>query len=409
MGMDKPKLIKSLLLVWPLLLGIMMIMAGNGLQGTLLGLRATAEGFSDITIGIVMSLYYAGFLAGGFIIPKMIGSVGHIRAFAGLASLASTVILLHGVYVDPVLWSLVRVISGFSFAGLFIVSESWLNNIAPNKLRAQILGTYIATIYIGLFGGQYLLFLAPVMEIDLFIFVSILISLSLLPVTLANKPAPTYETPGFISLGELYTLSPLAISGVLISGFASAGFLGLGPVYASSAGLSTGQVANFISAYILGSAFIPLLIGWISDRYDRRLIITAIAGAAFICGLTTAYLGNFYLLIMAFGGLVTSLYSVSIAYMNDQISEDKMVSATTALIFTNGIGACAGPLILGILLQHAADITFFLTMSGAFLLVLAIGIYRAITGERIDVEEQSEFVAVPARSSPAIMTIAEDE
>ena len=118
---------------WPLFFGVALIMIGNGLQGTLLGVRATIEGFDTATIGFIMSLYYFGYLGGSYYVPRLVNRVGHIRVFTALASLASATVLLHGLYPDPWLWSIIRSLTVFSYAGLYIVVESWLNNTSTKK------------------------------------------------------------------------------------------------------------------------------------------------------------------------------------------------------------------------------------------------------------------------------------
>ena len=283
--MSQPQVGKTIILIWPLLMALALIMAGNGLQGTLLGLRASLEEFPVSAVGSVMSLYYVGFLVGCYLVPRMISAVGHIRVFAGLASLASTTILIHGVFMDLWVWSFVRLLSGLSFAGLFIVSESWLNNIATNKLRGQIFSFYLFVIHGGLFSGQFLVALAPPGDIDLFILISILVSLSLMPITLANKPAPGYEKPETLSFKKIFKKSPLAPIGVFATGICAGTILSMGVIYARDTGYSDEQAAYFVASYILGSTIIPLIVGWLSDRIDRRNVIIGTVFCAFICSI----------------------------------------------------------------------------------------------------------------------------
>ncbi len=407
---NDPKLKVTLLLIWPLLMGMFLIMVGNGLQGTLISLRAELGGFSISIIGIIMSVYYCGYVAGWYIVPPIIRSVGHIRVFAGFASLASTTILIQGLFVDPYIWVFVRFISGLSFVGLFIVSESWLNSIATNKRRAQILSSYMFIIHLGLFSGQFLINLGSIETMGLFVLISIFISLSLLPITLANKPSPEFDDSESLPFKELFKVSPFCISCVAVSGVCSASFLTLGPIYAQSLGLSLPEISFFMASFIVGCATIPLLTGWLSDRIERRRVIILTT----LCGLIVSLIASFSpdLLIIAsffFGGCVTSIYSISAAHMNDRLKPSQITSATAALILANGISACIAPIALAVLLDFYGSDIFFIFLSTTFGLLFVFGVYRDIVGGTIAVEDQGEFQAIPAPTSPTVALLSQPE
>lgn len=397
-----------MILVWPLLVAMFMIMTGNGLQGTLLSLRGQAEGFPVSVIGIVMSLYYCGYVVGWYIVPHMIKSVGHIRVFAGFASLASSTILLQGLFVDPYSWCVLRILSGISFVGLFIVAESWLNNVATNKLRGQILSGYFFVVNGGFFAGQFLLNLAPITEIALFIMISILISLSLIPLTLANKPSPVYEEPENLPFRKVVSISPMAVAGVLLSGFAGAGLVSIGPVYALSIGLDSANVALFIAMYVLGCGTIPLLTGWLSDRMDRRSLVAIIALAGVGISASSLLVPQFLLLnTFLLGGAVSSIHSISIAMMNDRLSRKQITSATASLILINGMSACVSPILLGVFLGTVGTGTFFIVFGAVFAMLFSFGVYRSFVGDVIDIEKQREFQPIPTRTSPSVGQISD--
>jgi len=400
----------TLMLVWPLLFGLAMIMMGSGLQGTLLSLRADVEGFSLFTTGLLMSLYYFGFLIGCMIIPKIIDAVGYIRVFAAAASLGSTAILLNGLFSQPEIWALARVVSGISFAALYIVAESWLNGIATNKLRGQIFGAYIFVVQGGLFAGQFLIGLAPVTDMELFVLVSVLVSFSLLPITLASKVSLSDEPSEKLPIKILFKSSPLSLISVFCSGFTAATIFTLGPLYAKDIGLSNIEVAHFIAAFILGSAILPLIIGALSDHIDRRIALIGIGIGSFLSGVALFILHEPQLLaVFIFGGFVTSSYSVAIAYANDHLKSSQLVSATTSLIFLNAIGACFGPLCISALMQLGAPDYFFLALASSFLIMTSFGVYRAFARNANNVEKQGEFIVIPARASPGIMELQEDD
>ena len=385
-----------------------MIMVGNGLQGTLLALRADFEGISVLVIGLFMSMYYCGFLAGWSIVPKMIKSVGHIRVFAGFASLASTTILLEGLFVDPYVWSCVRFIGGLSFVGLFIVAESWLNDIAPNRSRGQILSAYIFVINAGLFIGQFLINLGSIVSMGLFVLISVLISLSLVPITLANKPSPGFSEVESLPFKKLVKISPYAVLCVFSCGFIKAGMLGIGPVYALSMGLEISEISILMAAYILGCAIIPLGIGWLSDHFDRRKVIIGTCFVGFIFSIWILINASWiYACALMVGGCSNAIYGVGAAMVNDRLKPSQMTSATASLILINGVGACVAPIILGFLMQTIGPITFFSAFALTFLLTFAFGLYRSMAGPGIEVESQGEFQAIPASSGAGIVAIAE--
>ena len=394
---------KTLMLVWPLLFGMFMIMVGNGLQGTLLGLRAELAGFSVTVIGIIMSLYYCGYMAGWYVVPAMIRSVGHIRVFAGFASLCSTTILVQGLFVDPYTWCIVRLISGLSFVGLFIVAESWLNDIATNKLRAQVLSAYLCVVNGGMFAGQFLINLGPIETMGLFVLVSILISLSLLPITLANKPSPGFQEQEHLPFKKLIRISPLAVASVVASGLIGASMFTLAPVYAKLSGFDLPRIALFMAMYIAGSATIPLAMGWLSDKIDRRKVVAVLSVCAFAVTFMLTVSNVFFMWLMfLFGGFIASIHSISIAMMNDRLRPGQITSATASLILINGMASCVSPILMGVLMDTFGIHVFFALFATVFLVLLIYSVYRAFVGPQIDVEQQGEYQVFPTRAGPNV-------
>lgn len=400
---------QTILLAWPLFLGLFMIMVGNGLQGTLLGLRAEVEQFPIFATGLIMSLYYTGFLIGCLFVPNMISKVGHIRVFAGLASVASSTILLHGLFPNPWIWCLIRVFSGISFAGLYIVAESWLNSISTNKLRGQIFGIYLLTLHSGTFLGQVLINVGSLETMGLFVLISVLVSLSLLPLTLADKPAPGYQEPDTLPLKTLIKYSPLSMVAVFIAGICGGTFISIGAVYANLQGYSVALTSTLLGSYVMGSALIPLAIGWLSDRMDRRKLIIALALFCAICTAVMNIKMLLFTLAFFFGGAITSLYSVGLAYMSDNIKPEQAVSASTSLILLNACGACIGPLLCGAVMDIFGAEAFFYSFSIASFMLFVYGLHRANVGKKIDVEEQGDYVPIPTRVSPEFVQITQDD
>jgi MFS family permease len=246
---------------WALLVGIALLMIGTGLQGSLLGLRASLEGFGTATTGVVMSSYYLGYLLGSTRAVQLVATVGHIRVFAAFASIASSSVLLHALFLEPVGWVVLRVASGFCMAGLFVVAESWLNDTATNETRGSLLSLYMVVVSGGMGVGQLLLNVSPADGFVLFIVTSVLMSLALVPAALSVRAAPRMLQPARVSLRAVFTAAPLGVVGVLFAGAASGALFGMGVIYAQLVGLTLGQTSAFMLVAILGGAVLQGPIG----------------------------------------------------------------------------------------------------------------------------------------------------
>jgi MFS family permease len=333
---------------WALLLGFGLLMLGDGLQGTLLGLRASLEGFQTTVTGLVLSAFYLGFLGGSVLAPRMVRRVGHIRTFAALASVASAAILIHAVIVEPVTWGALRLTTGFCFAGLYVATESWLNDRATNETRGQLLSVYMLVMYVGVGAGQFLLNVADPLGYILFILVSVLISIALVPLLLSAEPAPEFENPDMLGVATLYRISPLGVVGAFGTGWANSAFFAMGPVFAEGLGYSVAEVSIFMSAAVAGCVVLQWPIGHASDRFDRRtvlMLVTFLAAAAALgaVGLIESGPLALYAVVALFGGLSFPMYSLCIAHANDYLEPSQMVPASGALVLVGGIGAILGP------------------------------------------------------------------
>jgi MFS family permease len=335
--------------VWALFLGLTLLMVGNGLLLTVVGLRAPIEGFATPVVGIVMAGYFAGFLAGSALTPIMVRRVGHIRVFAALASCASTAALAHILVIDPVSWTAMRVVTGLCASGLYVVAESWLNDSATNRTRGQILSAYMIVLLGGLAGGQALMSVADPAGFQAFVLARVLVSLALIPVLISRTQAPPYEALRPVGPRQLYRLSPLGVVGACLTGVAHGAFYGMGAVYAREVGLSVVQASLFLSVMTIGGMVLQWPIGRVSDRYDRRTVITVVAGAAALTALGAGLVGGTsgaaqQALAGLFGGLTLPLYSLFIAHTNDHLEPDQIVPASGTLVFVGGGGAILGPL-----------------------------------------------------------------
>ena len=392
---------------WALLLGIALIMLGNGLQGTLLGVRATLEGFGTGVTGLVLTGYFVGFLCGSLIVPRLLANVGHIRVFAALASLASAATLLHTVFVTPLTWGVIRVVTGFCFAGLYVVAESWINDAATNRTRGQLLSVYMIMVFGGMGSGQLLMNLYDPRGFELFVLVSVLISFALIPITLSVGRAPPFEAPESIAARTLFRASPLGVSGAFLIGIAHSALFAMGPVYATEIGLSVEQVSLFVAAALFGGLVLQWPIGWLSDRFDRRKVIVALAwvatGASLVAGAAGA--GSYMVLVVStalLGGMSLPLYSLCGAHINDHLTPRQIVAASATLVLIGGFGLTMGPSLAAAIMQLSGPPGMFWLVTFVHGCIGAFGLYRMIRREPVPLDEQRTYDPVSLRTSPIV-------
>lgn len=395
---------KDLSASWAILLGIGCMMLANGLQGTLLGIRAGVEGFSTFTTGIMMSGYFIGIFIGSFLAPYLVKRVGHIRVFSALASLASISILLHGVYITPIGWTLMRIATGICFAGIYVVTESWLNDRASNETRGKVLSVYMVLTTLGMGSGQFLLNLASPSAIDLFILTSVIISFGLIPMLLTAKPAPTFGSSQTMSLIELYKASPLAVIGNGLTGMAHGTIFGMGAIYASQVLVDVKSISIFMACFLIGGLITQWPIGYISDRVSRRLVMSVISIAAIAACFAAILLPKgspiFFGSILLLGGAAMPMYSICIAYANDRLEPHQIVGASGSLVMVSGIGLSTGPIIIAFFMD-LYDVTFFFWgIASIFGLILLFTLIRIQSRAGIAVEDQSHLIASGSIGTP---------
>lgn len=381
---------------WPLLLGMFLLMVGNGLQGTVLGVRGEAEEFSASVMGVIMSAYFLGFLGGTQATPWMLRRVGHVRVFAALASLVSAAFILFAALVDPAAWFALRMLVGFCFSGIYVVAESWLNDSATNETRGQTMSAYVTAQMTGIVLAQVLLNFADPGGYDLFVIMSVLVSVSFAPILLSSSPVPLFEATRRMGLRELIDASPLGCFGMFMLGVIFACQFGMGSVYAAARGLSTLEISIFIGTIYIGAVICQPPIGWISDRMDRRLLIAILCliGAAACLIVPLAGSGFEPLVFAAFvmGATSNPLYSLVVAYVNDYLEHDQMASASAGLIFINGIGAMGAPFLVGYLMDEVGTDAFFFMIGASFALVTAYALYRTTQRAATPVDETGPMV-----------------
>lgn len=344
------------------------LMLGAGLQGTLLALRATLEGFPTTVTGMVMSCYYVGYLLGTIAAPRLLRQIGHIRVFAALAAVASVAALVQALFVNPFAWGAMRLTTGLCFAGIYVVAESWLNDRASRANRGRLLAVYMLVLYVGLGAAQFLLIVSNPSTPAPFMLVSALICLAMVPIVVSARQAPEPAVPRKVRYRDLYRNSPLGVVAVAVSGLISAIIFSMGPVYARLSGMGTTGVATFMGLSILAAVLTQYPIGRLSDRIDRR---TVIAG---VCTLATVLAGSiavfsampralFLTLSALFSGFVLTLYSLAISHVNDKLEPAQTVAASSALLRLNGAAAAIGPVLAGSLMAAFGPPAYFATLA----------------------------------------------
>ena len=395
---------------WALMLGMMLLMVGNGLQGTLIGIRGEIEGFSTIELSIVMSAYFVGFLGASQLVPELIRRVGHVRVFAALASFISAVLIAYPLLTNPIFWSVGRVVIGFCYCGVYITAESWLNNAVDNEKRGQALSLYMIVQMVGIVSAQGVLALGNPNGYSLFIIISILVSISFAPILLSISPAPAFERTKLMTLSRLFTSSPLACVGMFLLGGVFSAQFGMSAVFGAQIGLSLSQISLFVASFYIGAMIFQYPIGWVSDKMDRRLLILLISAAS-ATGSASAYFAGGYFFALVFaaflvGGLTNPLYSLLIAHANDFIEYEDMASAAAGLLFVNGVGAVSGPIIIGYAMNAFGPEIFFVIIA---LLMATLAIYAGYRmTQRATVSDTSSYAAVLPNSTGVAVEIAQE-
>ncbi|PID49983.1 MAG: MFS transporter [Proteobacteria bacterium] len=396
---------------WALMIGVLLLMIGNGLQGTLLGVRGSLEGVDSAALGFVMSAYFAGFLGGSKLTPILLRRVGHVRVFAAFGSLISAAFILYAVRVDPLYWVVLRLLVGFCFSGLYVVAESWINDTATNETRGQALSLYTIMQMGGIVLGQLFLNLSDPVGYGLFVLISVLVSLSIAPILLSVSPAPVHHSARPMSLRELLAVSPLGCVGIFLMGGVFSALFGMASVYAAKRGLSIAEISWFLTAIYMGGLLFQYPIGWLSDRVDRRHLIfgiTFFCSLAAIAAMLTEGSSFFVLLLLAFlvGGTANPLYPLLIAYTNDHLQNEQMSSASGGLLFLNGIGAMGGPIIVGYMVDHMGSSGFFLFIAILTGLIAAYSVYRMTQSDSIAVEDTNPYVPLYGTATQVAAEIA---
>ena len=386
-----------------------LLFAGNGLFQTLLPIRAGQEGYSTTLIGILGTAYFGGFAVGCYVGPRLIMSVGHVRAFAGLTALLTATLLAFPLHVDVLFWGAMRFVSGVCLAVLYIVVESWLNDSSTNASRGRVISAYIIVTNIVTMAGQMMVNAYDTRESTLFLLVAILICLSIVPLSLASTPTPTPIPSARLDLRRLYKVSPVGVVGCLLAGLAEGAFWSLGPVFAQGRGMITADIALLMAAFVFGGTLSQWPLGWVSDKIDRRIVIaalsfgTASSGLAIGFGVMPAGPATFALAVVH-GALMIPIYALCISHANDHVLNSQMVETSGGLLLAYSVGATFGPLAASLFMGggHAGGLFIFI---GSVLFLLGIfAVYRLSVDTRKYRKSKVHF-ALTSAASPTVFPV----
>ncbi|MZR11633.1 MFS transporter [Maritimibacter sp. DP07] len=396
--------------VWALLLGIVLIMLGNGMHFTLIGLRGGIEGFSASELAIVTSGYFAGFLAGARLSPVMIRRVGHVRVFAALGSFMSAGLIAFPLLTEPWAWTILRLLIGFCMSGIYVTAESWLNDASTNENRGKVLAAYMIAQTLGIIGAQALLNLGDAASSALFIGASILVSISFAPILLSISPVPAAEVARPMPLRTLFRSSPLGTVGIFLLGGIYATQSGMGAVFGSQIEMSAAQISLFVAMLFAGALVLQYPVGWLSDRMDRRRLIFAAALLGLVCCALAWSAGDNLWAMMgaAFfaGGVTTPLYALFLAYTNDTLSAEEMPAASGGLVLTFGVGAILGPLATGGVMQQFGPFAFWLALGATFAAIALYALFRMSQRAAVATEDTESYLGVVPTASPVAVEAA---
>jgi MFS family permease len=408
-------MIRTLSSVAPLLFGVAILLTGQGLQGTLLPVRANLEGFSTLSIGLMGGAYFFGFTLGCLRGSTLLRRVGHIRVFAAMTAAASAVPLLHALWVETWLWWVLRFITGYCFAVLYVVIESWLNEQATNENRGAVFSAYTLITLTVLAVGQQMLLLYDPQQMQLFAIASAIVSLAAIPVVLSVAPTPRHaEGKVRLDLTRLFRTSRAGSLGCLAAGMANGSFWALAPVFVAGYSSEVSLAAWFMTSAVLGGAVGQWPLGLWSDRVDRRWVIAFAAATALLVG-TTIWVAFkvmsppvLMLLGACWGAVAFPVYAVSVAHTNDHAKAGEYVMISSGLLLMYGIGAIVGPFFASVAMHLLGSGGLFLYTALIHLLLICYIATRFAKRRPAPEEEHRRFVDALATAQTASQ-VYEDE
>ncbi len=403
-------MLSSLTSVLSLFLSTSFLLVGGGLLVVLLPIRGQLDGFTTSQIGFMGTGWAIGFTLGCILVPKLVRRVGHVRTFGALAASLGSIVLLNGLYVEAWAWILLRAMSGFCFAGAYMIIESWINESITDDQRGAMFSVYMIISQLAFLGGQYSIVVGDVSTDKLFMMGAILFCLSVLPIALSGARSPAPLTQADIDLKGMFLNSPAAFVGSLVAGVLSSSFQSFGPVFGNNTGMSTASIANMMAFVMLGAIVFQYPLGRLSDITDRRYVMVGLsilgAGAGFLISIYqvdgSAPQLTFYLLMIILGGLVYPIYGLVNAHANDHADPEDFVKISSSLLILYGIGNMIGPSVTGPAMQWLGNNALF-QIIGLAHLVLAVHMTYRITRRQAPVDDVMDYQVIPM-ATPAIST-----
>jgi MFS family permease len=387
-----------------LLFGFCIVLVGVSLLATSLGVRASVENFSDAVTGLIMAGYFIGFIVGSFACPHIIRRIGHIRSFTVFAATAAAAAYSHDIFVYPLAWFALRLVTGISIVGLYIIIESWINASIPNAQRGRIFAIYMTLTLLAVSAGPYLILVKQGFSFGI---AAMLLTLGLLPIALTRVVEPIRIASAHFNIKGLYRTSPLGLAGATMAGFANGAFFAMGAVFAHKIGMPATQIALFMSVLVLGGATLQWPLGRLSDRGDRRVMLIAVAFTAALLA-SIAYLleeishSLMLISIFAYGGMTFAIYPLSVAHVNDRLTSGEVLEATQGILLTYGIGAIGGPIVAGVAMDLFGPKSLLLFFAISYVLMGFYALHRKGATAAVIEEEKTGFVPMASSSQAAL-------
>lgn len=384
-----------------LLRGTSFMLAASGLLSLLMPLRGQAEGFSTAILGLLGTAWAGGFVAGCFFAPRLVRRAGHVRAFGTFAAVSAIVALLTGLMIDETAWLVLRIATGFTTAGSFMIIESWLNERATNENRGTVFALYMMVTYASIMVGQMVVAYSDVTTASLFMVTGILYCCSLIPTAVSVQASPRPLENVSLDLKGLYANSPVSFGACLLIGVANGAWGTLGAVYGARIGITTAEIALMMSLVVVAGAAMQMPIGRVSDMTDRRYVLAAAAAVAALVGLAILLLtprNGVVVIAMtaAYGALAYTLYPVAVAQANDHARAEDFAKVSSGLLLLYGFGTMIGPILGSLFMEYWRPESLFIATAVAHFALAAYTLLRIRRRAPVPIENREAFQTMPS-------------
>lgn len=370
-----------------LFLSVAFVQLGSGSLGPLDALAGASHGFTTREIGLLGSSHYVGFFVGCWATPRLMAGIGHTRAFAAVAAVGAIGALLHPILVDPLVWALLRLGTGFAVAGAYTVIESWLQSQIENANRGRVLGVYQTVDMTASVAAQGVIAVVDPASYVAYNLIATVCCLCLLPITVTRRQAPAPPVAPRLRPLKAALLSPLGVAGAVAVGLTNSAFRMVGPVYAAENGLKGAEISLFLALGLVGGALSQIPVGRLADRFDRRIVLVGLSlaalgvSAATLSGVVSAYPGGIHLTAFLFGAAAFPLYSTSAAHANDRADVGFIVELNATLLFMFAAGAVVSPVLSAALIASYGPGAMFAYIGAVHVFLIVFGLYRMAVAE----------------------------